>query len=877
MAWDDGAVESLEPQKKAVPRAAAPESGYRGNQVRLGAADAIGGVFDAAPRAINLAAAAYGVSPIPDLLSGITKYTPGLAERPASAFRPDLPLPSDTVTGLLQRLLANPEMVRPENIGPIEAAALRGAGAGMITPGAGGLAAIGRNVALNTVAGAAAGAGAGVGEKLVPGSPMAALAGGLIGGVAIPSVGGTLGIAKRLMAEARTPDVAAGAGTIAQKLIDRQMQQSVAGTPGAAAGIDEALALKQKFGPDFQPSMAQMTGSEGAAEMQRRYATLSPDILNSEIAKNAQSRAAVRQAFEDLRAGKSISAARSDVNQAVAAEQARATQGAEGVANAMPVENQQALGSRASDIAGAEKAAAQKVVSSNYERAFAADKNGAQVDLAPVIAEVESILGTKLAQIRPESAPNTVRRLQELAKPKSGMSDEEAALRSSLLGGNIAPTQAERTAVSLRDADSIRKAINQDIAASSRSLDPAAASRLNALGRVHRTIDEAVNSSGIAPEAKTLYRSALDQYRADYVPRFKEGANLRQFRDTSLNEPRILPDKLVSEYFKPDSQAGMTRAQQFGALYKDNPEAADLAKRGIADLYRSKVVDPQTGMVDIRASNRFLMEHGRTLDAWKAQGVNVADDLRAIGSKAAAANEQLQQVANTAKFLKYDTPQQLADAAIASPKVMANALQRMSQKGKDALADMIREKAWGDGSAAGMAQFLDKNAGTLRMVMSDKHIADLRDITKGLEITERSPLNVGLQSGGPDVVKNATGVSVATVYSQMRATTGGRQAPVTMAFNLAAPVLTRLSRLKFQDAMHAALYDEKAAIQLRDLLNAKNATQANYAGTALAAATQAWQASRGPVARILGGDNVLPMIGRTAPAIMSTIQEAAKQ
>lgn len=858
MAWDDGAISGT-----PAPKAENAWK-YRMNQLNMGAADTIGGVLDAGPRLVNLGVASYGMGPVPSILSTLTG-------KPKSQFIPDLPLPSDASTEFLQRLVANPEMQRPQEVGPIESMAWRGAGAAGASPVSG----MG-NFVKNVASGALAGAGAGVAMKHFPDSPTAALVGGLIGGVAIPAVGGSIGIAKRALDEARNAAGNVEPRTIAGKLIDRQMTQSVAGTPNAADNIDEALRLKQKFGPDFQPSIAQMSGSEGAAELQRRYATLSPEILNAELSKVEQSRAAIQAALDSRKTQTSPSVARTDVNQALAAQQGRAVAKAADVVDQLPVTNQQAIGNRAAEIAAEAKKSAQGTVTANYEKAFNAAGEEKVIPLNSVIAQVEDILGTKLSQVKPENAPATARRLLDLVRPKDAMSDEAAALRASEVGGNVVETSADRMMVSLRDADSIRRAINQDISSAGRSVDPTAAMKLRNLSKIHSTLDDVVINSNIPDQAKGLYKDALAKYRTDYVPRFKEGTNLRMFRDSSLNEPRITPDKFASEYFKSDSQAGMTRAQQFGKLFAGNKEAIDLAKKGITDLYRSDVVNPQNGLIDIAKHNRFMQEHGRTLAQWKAQGVNVVDDFGAIGSKAAAANEGIDAVSNTAKYLKYDTPEDLANAAIKSPKVMAQTLSRLTPKGRDSLRDMLVDKAWGDGSSANMSKFLADNEKTLKMALPAKHIDDLKDISKGLEIIERSPITGRLQTGGPDVVKNETGVSMATIYSQGRATSGGRQGAMTMAFNLAAPILTRLSRLKFQDAMHAALYDEKTAKHLRDLLNASNAGQANFAGAALDTAVNAWNASKGPLARILGAGNVMPQLERSAPAIMSGTQEANK-
>ncbi|MEX5523363.1 hypothetical protein, partial [Bacillus cereus] len=94
---------------------------------------------------------------------------------------------------------------------------------------------------------------------------------------------------------------------------------------------------------------------------------------------------------------------------------------------------------------------------------------------------------------------------------------------------------------------------------------------------------------------------------------FKEGLAGDVFKNTAKNEDRILPDKFVSSFFSPDATAGVTKSSQFGKLFGNNDEAKGLAKTGILDIYRQKVVNPTTGIIDQTAHNNFLRDYGRTL------------------------------------------------------------------------------------------------------------------------------------------------------------------------------------------------------------------------------------------------------------------------
>jgi hypothetical protein len=226
--------------------------------------------------------------------------------------------------------------------------------------------------------------------------------------------------------------------------------------------------------------------------------------------------------------------------------------------------------------------------------------------------------------------------------------------------------------------------------------------------------------------------------------------------------------------------------------------------------------------------------------------------------------------------LKFDTTADLVDGALKSTKVMGNVLTRVGQDQRQNLQRILMDKAWESGTGAGMQKFLSDNSDTLKMALTPKHLSDMSDISKALAITERAPIRGTLASGGPDILKNATGVSLATVWSQYRATTGGRQGPATAVFNLAAPVMTRLSQTNFNDVMQKALHDPQTAKQLRDFLMAANAGQANMAASGLLSriaqtvkmgAGIAWDYKGNAARLLLGAENYGTNLGRSAVPI----------
>ena len=279
-------------------------------------------------------------------------------------------------------------------------------------------------------------------------------------------------------------------------------------------------------------------------------------------------------------------------------------------------------------VAGAEAqrtAVKKSVIEPAYNRAFNA-AGGAKIDMSDVIAETETILGRKLSDFDPSTAPETVRKLLSL-QPKA---PPPKPLGAGIVSGKIkqAAPSAPAPEVTLQQLDDIRKAINVDIAAGRTSTDPGAGMRLRNLGKIHAAIDDAVeNAPALTDEAKTLYREALDTYRTQYVPRFKTGVNEQLFRSTGLNEPKIKPEDVVTKYFQP---RGVSEARNFVTLFGQDPKAMQVARSGIEDLYLREVKVPTP-----EAHAEFLRKYADPIKVLDDAGMNVLQRINVVGTNAA--------------------------------------------------------------------------------------------------------------------------------------------------------------------------------------------------------------------------------------------------
>jgi hypothetical protein len=299
-----------------------------------------------------------------------------------------------------------------------------------------------------------------------------------------------------------------------------------------------------------------------------------------------------------------------------------------------------------------QKAIKEGVIEPAYTAAYKAAGN-AKIDVSGVVNAAESILERKLSDFAPETAPNTVRKLLAL-KPKG---EPEAALGKGKVSSKIIKPASESAApaeATLQQLDDIRKAINADIQAAKTSMVPSSDMTLRNLYKLHASIDDAIGKSGnLSDEAKTLYAKAVETYRAEYVPRFKTGMNANLFKQTSLNEPKLMADDVVSKYFQPK---GEREAEQFITMFGKNPDALKVTKAGIEDLYRQKVVDAATGRINMAKHAAFMKDYARPIALMDDAGMGLRKGFDAIGADAARLSRIQELIDKTGNKLRPPLP-----------------------------------------------------------------------------------------------------------------------------------------------------------------------------------------------------------------------------
>jgi hypothetical protein len=491
----------------------------------------------------------------------------------------------------------------------------------------------------------------------------------------------------------------------ANKLKNIKLDQYVKAVGDKGEEIVNALRGRTQIVPGTSPTAGEVAapvGSVGLSVLQARARQV-PGAADIYASKEAQNIAA-RQA-QEARATAKFDASKQRLQEKID----------RGLVNVTPGE----VGSTLIDAAKAEqKAIKTNVIKPAYDAAFEA-AGDAKIDVSKVVSEAERILDRKLSSFATETAPDTVRKLRGFMPSVP----EAEAVTLGKAGFKTAkpPTPAPATPeATLLQLDDVRKAINADIAAASASNAPMAATTLRNLKQLHAAIDDAVKSSTtLTDEAKTLYKGALDTYRTQYAPRFKEGINANLFKQTNLQETKIKPEDVVSKYFQPK---GESEAKDFLRLFDKNPDAMKIARTGIEDLYRREVTDA-AGRVTPESHAAFMKKYAEPLKILDSAGMNISQRV-AVVAKDAARLAKIEELAKASgnklrpalpaganalaveqrigELTKQFTPEQLSHVnAVRQDLLREGEYQRLVKAGADAGTD-IKSLATKTGKEAGL-------------------------------------------------------------------------------------------------------------------------------------------------------------------------------
>jgi hypothetical protein len=379
--------------------------------------------------------------------------------------------------------------------------------------------------------------------------------------------------------------------------------------------------LIKLLGKDADAAVNQLAKSKTGAESAGEALAGTGNVQLSQYLKSLED--AAPQTYADLVATKKslLGTQAGRVEQTVAKAEREVT---DSLANPKQTD----VGSNIVKAAEKEREAVKKdIIRPGYDAAFKA-AGDTKIDASQVVDDAENILGSKLADIATKDMPQTA---EALAKLRSS-----GPRLISPTGEVIAQPKVQAT---LRQIDDIRKAINKDLATAQLGAGGVNDARLANLKNLHASIDKAVADSGTLDDmAKALYKTALDNYRTLYVPRFKTGESAKLFERRARNMPGVNPEDVASSFLKGESEA-----KSFVNLFQGNKAALDEAKTGIEGLYRKATVKAD-GSFDQAAHAAFLEQYGPQIDILDDAGMGLRNRFTSVAGKAQTVTAPLEGV-----------------------------------------------------------------------------------------------------------------------------------------------------------------------------------------------------------------------------------------
>jgi hypothetical protein len=267
-----------------------------------------------------------------------------------------------------------------------------------------------------------------------------------------------------------------------------------------------------------------------------------------------------------------------------------------------------------------------QVVRPAYQEAFAAAPD--PFSFEGVEATARQLAGETGTALNPQQAPYTSDVIS-LYKAKL-VEQPQAADGMSGLGGERAMVEPEiRPAmVTLEEADTFIKALNQDLAALSGNTDPSANATRRNLMKLKTAAERAIEEGTKDTNAAELYKAARTAHREQIVERFRTGwvANLE--REGATGVQILAPERVVKTILE-----GEDNAVRFLSAFGEDQLAKDAVRNGVVDRFRREVV--RNDIVDPRRAADFMRKYDDALRTLDDAGLNISQELDSFSQAAA--------------------------------------------------------------------------------------------------------------------------------------------------------------------------------------------------------------------------------------------------
>lgn len=493
--------------------------------------------------------------------------------------------------------------------------------------------------------------------------------------------------------------------------VSAAVRANVPVTPGAPiATVGQHLAEAGLYEPRLAAreasllSVSSPAGREAMIAQQTRLQAIKDQLARIDAQIQQQG------ALMSPQARAQLSETRNQLLRQYATEEAAGRQALGATGEMLPATGQLAPGEALSQRLGETRDAfREQRITPLYEDAFRTAGNR-RIDTRGVIQAAENILGGRLADVPLGVATRTVRDLNELQR-----------------------------GATLRELDRVRKSVNKDIAAAQ-----AAGKPMGDLYELHGAIDTAVRDSRAIPEqAKFQYENALNTYRTEFVPRYRQGIVTDILRTTKKNQQGLLPSQTVSKFL-----ANEDNAAQFAQTFGNDAVARQAMTSGLQDMARADAVDFTTGAIDPSKIDNFVGKHARQLEI---MGIDANEVFGPVRAEAQRLMTGLQELTDSAARVRgYADAKALTTAALGDKRLMGELTQRLEGPAREAFNKEIVDRAInfiGTKKPDDALKYLRENDDTIRMAIGRNDYMRLTNLAanqKALEeVAKAAPVPEG--------------------------------------------------------------------------------------------------------------------------------------
>ncbi len=374
--------------------------------------------------------------------------------------------------------------------------------------------------------------------------------------------------------------------------------------------------------------------------------------------------------------------------------------------------------------------------------------------------------------------------------------------------------------------------LRSDIAAELRTLESQGAPDSKALRgmkamkkQFDEEFEEAIEQSG-NPELIDRFREFNQRYRNDIVEIFKTGPTARVLSKNKRGFYQTPDEKVAEAYFRPGH---VSAANQFNKVFKGDPMAkAALRDAALDSLNRAVVKDGRIKQANL---TNWLGRHRTVLDQFPdlRDEINSTVDLQeTLAGRARVLEDRKAIVEDRMLTRRVDSftrgtiqPDQILEDAVLRPRLMADLVESLDGS-PEALAG-LRRAVWDKVAVrkpGSIGDYLDAHAGSLDLVLSDKHRKALKTIDGARALLDQTPTptpNVQLRTLR-DKWTEWVGMPPDMLANRAHTLNTGRSEPAYIYTNILFNVFGRKQQALSDAMMREALYNPQTAIDMAQAL-----------------------------------------------------------